>query len=74
MRNNLKGVNRFFSATVDREPFPIIYIPEFPAESTTISVRSIIIYNIERQTQRCRYSPEGNQIMAIVSNFAYCYG
>ena len=27
---------------VDRELFPIIYIPEFPAEPTTISVRSII--------------------------------
>ena len=42
MRNNLKAVNRFFRATVDREPFPIIYIPELPAEPTTISVRSII--------------------------------
>ena len=41
-RNNLKAVNRFFRATVDREPFPIIYIPELPAEPTTISVRSII--------------------------------
>ena len=42
MRNNLKAVNRFFRPTVDREPFPIIYIPKFPAEPTTISVRSII--------------------------------
>ena len=42
MRNNLKAVNRFFRATVDWEAFPIIYIPEFAAESTTISVRSII--------------------------------
>ena len=42
MRNNLKAVNRFFRATVDRETFPIIYIPELPAEPTTISVRSII--------------------------------
>ena len=42
MRINLKAVNRFFRATVDREPFPIIYIPEFPAELTTICVRSII--------------------------------
>ena len=38
MRNNLKAVNRFFRP-VDREPFPIIYIPKFPAEPTTISVR-----------------------------------
>ena len=45
MRNNLKAVNRFFRATVDREPFPIIYIPELPAEPTTISVRSIIKLN-----------------------------
>ena len=42
MRNNLKAANRFFRATVDRESFPIIYIPELPAEPTTISVRSII--------------------------------
>ena len=45
MRNNLKAVNRFFRAAVDREPFPIIYIPELPAEPTTISVRSIIKLN-----------------------------
>ena len=42
MSNNLKAVNIFFRATVDREPFPIMYIPELPAEPTTISVRSII--------------------------------
>ena len=35
-------MNRFFRATVDQERFPIIYIPELPAEPTTVSVRSII--------------------------------
>ena len=42
MRNNLKAMNRFFRTTVDREPFLVIYIPELPAEPTTISMRSII--------------------------------
>ena len=34
--------------TVDREPFPIIYISQLPAEQTTISAHSIIKLKVKR--------------------------
>ena len=42
MRSSLKAVNRFFKATVDRVPFPRVYIPELPNEPAIVSVRRII--------------------------------
>lgn len=43
MRDNLKGVNRFFRSVVDKVPCPRVYIPELPDHPMTISVRKIIM-------------------------------
>lgn len=43
MRENLKGVNRFFRSMVDKVLCPRVYIPELPNHPMAISVRKIII-------------------------------
>lgn len=43
MRENLKGVNRFFRSMVDKVPCPRVYIPELPDHPMAISVRKIIM-------------------------------
>ena len=42
MRTSLRAVNKFFQTTVDKNPYPSIYIPELEKRTTVISVQKLI--------------------------------